>query len=113
MYLAQKNYPAAIAALEAAEKSRRDDADVLKGLAEAYAATQQPKDKLSGVAEQLARVPNDAAALLAAGVAFYAAGNDQRALPAFEAAGNGAPRPPRATARVRMSLTPMARAAVG
>jgi tetratricopeptide (TPR) repeat protein len=110
--LGQMNYPAAITAYSVAMKTRGDDTDVLAGLAEAYAATQQPKQKLAELGERLAKVQNNNELRVTAGLAFYAAGEDQRALAEFEAALAVDPKAHRARTGLRMALTRLAGAAV-
>jgi tetratricopeptide (TPR) repeat protein len=85
-YLAQKNYQAALAVLEVASKAAPGDVEVLCELAEVYAATNQPRDKLNALAGRLAAMSKDAKAQYAAGVAYWAANNDDGAAQAYRAA---------------------------
>ena len=89
--LAQKQYPKAKESLEEALKAQPEDVESLAGLAEAYIATQEPRDKLIDLGERLSKLPaqpssQSAQPALHAGLCFYAAGDDARALKAFEAA---------------------------
>jgi tetratricopeptide (TPR) repeat protein len=108
IYLTQKNYPAAVAALESASRAKPDDSAVLTELAETYAASGAPKDKLASVADRLAHATADARAQLGAGIAWYALGDDDRALKAFAAATAASPKDYRPRVGARMALLRMA-----
>ncbi|HZS38174.1 MAG TPA: tetratricopeptide repeat protein, partial [Polyangia bacterium] len=85
-YLAQKNYQAALTVLEQAAKAQPNDVDVMCGLAEVYAATNASKDKLSALAGKLQTFTKDAKAQVAAGTAWFGAGNDESAAQSFRSA---------------------------
>jgi tetratricopeptide (TPR) repeat protein len=85
-HLAMKNYPAALTVLEQASKALPTDVDVMCGLAEVYAATSASKDKLTAQAVKLGVFGKDPKAQSAAGLAWYAAGNDENAATAYRAA---------------------------
>ena len=86
VYIAQKNYPAAVNVLESARKARPDDLDVLAQLAEVYAITKPgDHDLLSSLGEKLSHA-TDADGLTASGVAYFVAGLDALAEKSFTAA---------------------------
>jgi tetratricopeptide (TPR) repeat protein len=83
IYLGMKNYQGAVSYLELALSAGKAagqprDPEILEALAEAYAATKAPRDKLNSMADELASL-RDAKALAAAGQVYFLAGNDERA----------------------------------
>ncbi len=112
LYLAQKNYDAALGVLERAAQAAPDDLEIARGLAEAYAATRAPRDQLVAVGERLAKA-GDAESLVAAGGAFFAAGDDARAAKLFDAALALDGKARRARTGLQMALTRAAQSAIG
>ena len=83
IYLGMKNYQGAVSYLELALSAGKAagqprDPEILEALAEAYAATKAPKDKLNAMADELASL-REPKALAAAGQVYFLAGNDERA----------------------------------
>jgi tetratricopeptide (TPR) repeat protein len=104
VYVAQKNFSTAIGVLEAADKAKPDDPQLLVELAEAYVQTRQPKEKLIAIGERLAKA-SDADALTEAGVAFYVAGEDGRAVKLYAQALEKNPQARRAKSAMAMALS--------
>ncbi|HEX4459267.1 MAG TPA: tetratricopeptide repeat protein [Polyangia bacterium] len=93
IYLATKNYQAAITYLEQASMGAKAagqprDPEILGALAEAYAAIHAPRDKLMAMADELSSLTRDPKALATAGQVYFLAGNDERATTALQAALN-------------------------
>jgi tetratricopeptide (TPR) repeat protein len=93
IYLGTKNYQAAVTYLEQAVAGAKasgqgKDPEMLGALAESYAAVHAPKDKLNGIADELASLSHDAKALATAGQVYFLAGNDERASTSLQAALN-------------------------
>jgi tetratricopeptide (TPR) repeat protein len=91
IYLATKNYQAAVTYLEQAVAGAKaagqgKDPEMLGALAEAYAAVHAAKDKLNAIADELASLKGDARALATAGQVYFLSGNDERAATALAAA---------------------------
>jgi tetratricopeptide (TPR) repeat protein len=83
IYLGMKNYQGAVSYLELALSAGKAsgqprDPEILEALAEAYAATKAPRDKLNAIADELASL-REPKALAAAGQVYFLAGNDDRA----------------------------------
>jgi tetratricopeptide (TPR) repeat protein len=83
IYLGMKNYQGAVSYLELALSAGKAsgqprDPEILEALAEAYAATKAPRDKLNAMADELALL-KEPKALAAAGQVYFLAGNDERA----------------------------------
>ncbi|MSP63280.1 MAG: tetratricopeptide repeat protein [Myxococcales bacterium] len=112
VFLGQKNYAGAAAMLETAAKASPDDVEIQTQLAEAYAATRQPKEKLVEIADRLLK-STDAEALTAAGVALYAAAEDARAEKAFTAALKADAKARRARTGLQMALYRVAFVEIG
>ena len=113
-YLGQRNFPAAVAVLEKALAARPGEVEIMTQLADAYAATRQPAEKLLAIGRELQRVapPTDSEALTGSGLAYYAAGEDAQAAQIFAAALQANPSARRARTGLQMALTRGAQGAI-